>query len=390
MLGCSESKFEPVPTDNVPPSALSITGVESIPGGAKIYFTPPNETDISYVRGEYMFKGEKRVVRSSIYNNYVIVEGLGSTDPIEITLYMVDHSENTSAPVVRSFTPQTPPIYSVLSSISVLPDFGGITALWDNPTMTEIRFSFMVEDSLGVLQDHEMTFSNAEAGKFSLRGFDTTERKWGIYLRDKWGNMSDTLVAMATPFYEEKLDKKKFFEVGLPGDNTTVRTGRPLANIWDDNIDVIWHTDPGMGDSTPPQKFTICFGNDVEAKLSRFVMYPRRESYYYGQHNPRYFQVYATTELKYDKTNQDYWRSDDWKADWEFLGDYEVVKPSGLSGSQYNELDKAVWDAGFNFEVPLESNKIKYVRFVVIATWANSAALHINEMTFYGDDFIDN
>jgi hypothetical protein len=337
-----------------------------------------------------MSNGEKRVVRSSIYNNFLLVEGLGNTNPVEITLYIVDHSENASEPVVRSFTPQTPPVYSVLSSIEVLPDFGGITTLWENPTQTELRFSFMVEDSLGVLQDYEMTFNNELAGKYSLRGFDTQERRWGIYLRDKWGNMSDTLVASATPFFEEMLNKKKFFEVALPGDNTSVRSGRPLSNTWDGNIDVIWHTEPGVPEGTPPQKFTICFGTDVEAKMSRFIMYPRRESYYYGQHNPRYFQVWGTTELKEEKANQDYWKGEDWKNDWELLGDYEIVKPSGLPGSQYNELDKAVWDAGFDFPVPLEANKIKYVRFIVFATWANSAALHINELSFYGDDFIDN
>lgn len=390
ITACAESKFEPNSTDKIAPQALEVTTVESIPGGAKIYFKLPVETDISYVKGEFMSNGVKRIVRSSIYNNYLLVEGLGSTNPVEITLYLVDHSENSSSPVVRSFTPTTPPIFTILGSIDVIPDFGGITAKWDNPTKTEICFSFMVEDSVGVLQDYEITFNNEEQGSFSLRGFDTDERLWGVYLRDKWGNKSDTLSVRRSPFFEEMLDKKKFFEVALPGDNTSVRSGRPLSFTWDNDLNTIWHTEPGVADGTPPQHFTICFGMDVEAKLSRFVLYSRAESYYYGQHNLRFFQVWGTKELLHEKSDQDYWRSNDWKADWFLIGDYEVVKPSGLPGSQYNELDKAVQDAGFNFPIPLATDQVRYVRFEVSQTWANSAALHFAEISFYGDDFIDN
>jgi len=390
VVGCTESKFEPTFTDKTPPSQLEVTEVVATPGGANIYFRAPKETDISYVRGEFYSNGEKRIVRSSVYNNSLVVEGLGHTNPVEITLYLVDHNENASEPVVKSFTPLEPPVHTILKSMNILPDFGGITALWDNPTNTEICFSFMAEDSTKTLVDYEITFNNETEGTFSLRGFDTEERQWGVYLRDKWNNKSDTLRVTRTPFYEELLDKKKFYEVALPGDNTSVRSGRPLANIWDGKLDVIWHTEPGVAEGTPPQKFTICFGNDVEAKLSRFVLYNRGETYYYGQHNPRFFQVWATKELKRDKSDDAYWRGDDWMNDWVMLGDYEVVKPSGLPGTQYNDLDKAVQDAGFNFTFPLDADNVRYVRFVVIATWANSAALHIAEVSFYGDDFIDN
>ena len=70
-FACEEERVGQNPVDNTPPSAVSNVQIEALPGGAKISYDLPNETDISYVICEYMFNGEKKVVRSSIYSNFL-------------------------------------------------------------------------------------------------------------------------------------------------------------------------------------------------------------------------------------------------------------------------------------------------------------------------------
>ena len=57
ITSCDEEKIGQTPTDNIPPQPISNVSVESLPGGAKISYELPQETDISYVKGEYLFQG---------------------------------------------------------------------------------------------------------------------------------------------------------------------------------------------------------------------------------------------------------------------------------------------------------------------------------------------
>jgi hypothetical protein len=382
---CNEDRIVQPPTDSVPPPPISNVQVEVIPGGAKITYELPNELDISYVKGEFMFQGRQRVVRSSIYENVLIVDGLGSVEPVDISLYLVDHSENVSEPVTKTFTPATPPVKTIFESLKFVPDFSGCNVSWDNPLGVEIGLYFFATDDEGVLEEVDLIFRNEEQYNHTIRkkegGFNTEKRLFAVNIVDKWGNVSDTAYAEIAPLYEKMLDKGRFLEVGLPYDNTSVNNNRSLKNIWDGKLNVIWHTVVGAI-SVVPQFFTIDLG--AETKLSRFILWERMETYYYGQHNPQFFEVWGAKELKTGVSNEYWW--EDWKNDWELLGDYEVAKPSGSASSTVTADDKAFADAGFNFAFPLSSEPARYLRFVVKKTFANTLALHLAEISVYGDD----
>jgi hypothetical protein len=118
-------------------------------------------------------------------------------------------------------------------------------------------------------------------------------------------------------------------------------------------------------------------------------MYPRGEAYYYAQYNPRYFQVWGTTELKRKSTDPDYqtyFNTLEWENDWIMLGDYEVVKPSGLPLGQTTNDDKLASDRGFEFFVPRDKERVRYIRFVVNMTWGASPGLHLYEVSLYGSE----
>lgn len=382
IYSCDEERIGQNPVDSTPPAPITNAQAEPMPGGAKITYDLPDETDISYVKCEYMFKGEKKIIRASIYLNYLYIEGLGEIVPCEYTLYLVDHSENVSTPVTGSFTPLEPPHQTIFKSIEMEPDFGGVVIRWKNETNIMIGAFLLVLDENGEWFEYDLTFSTLSEDKRSIRGYPVEDRYFGVTLLDQYGNTSDTFKMEALPLYEKQLDKKKFRNAALLGDNYTNHNNRPIENIWDGNTGVIWHSVPTAG-FTPPQYFTIDLG--IEAKLSRLMVWNRPDGFIFSQHNLHYFEVWGTKELKHPASDE-YWRTGDWRDDWILLGDFEEIKPSGLPDGQSNADDEAATKAGCEFIFESGAGDIRYIRFVVKETWQRTAALHIAEVTVFGDD----
>lgn len=388
LISCKEEPIGQISTDNIPPQPISNVQVESMPGGAKISYDLPRETDLSYVKGEYLFQGKTRIVRASVYNNFMVVEGLGSIDPVEIILYTVDHSENVSTPVKASFTPSTPPIEEVFSSLELREDFGGVNASWLNETGTEIGITLYVSNDNGIMEEGETYYTNFKEGDYSFRGYDTAERIYALTVTDKWGNVSDTLKGNYSPYFEKLLDKSKHKRELLPVDNNTEHNSSWAFSKMFDGItgNQGWHTKENDPNQQLPIYFTIDLGS--KAKLSRFKLWHRFvASQYYSHHNVKTFEVWGTNEYKKGMF-EDYW-NETWKNDWECLGDYRVMKPSG-DDLPMSEEDKVFAEAGFEFLVPVDKIEVRYLRFAVKSTWAGSKALHISELEFYGDDGSDN
>jgi hypothetical protein len=381
-FACNEEKIGQNPIDSTPPPPITNTQAEPIPGGARITYEVPDITDISYVKCEYMFKGEKKIVRSSIYLNYLYIQGLAAAEPCEYTLYLVDHSENISTPVTGTFTPLEPPYQTIFRTIEMEPDFGGVIIRWKNETNAMIGAFLLVLDENNEWFEYDLAFSTLSEDKRSIRGYPVEERVFGVTLLDQYGNVSDTFRMNAIPLYEKELDKKKFRNVLLQGDNNSVNNNRPIENIWDGSVSSIWHTN-AAGGFTPPQYFTINLG--VDAQLSRLIVWNRPDGFIFSQHNLRYFEVWGTNELK-EPNSSDYWPSGNWRDDWILLGDFEEIKPSGLPDGQSNADDQAATEAGCEFIFEPGAGMIHYLRFVVKETWQRTAAMHIGEITVFGDD----
>jgi hypothetical protein len=382
VISCAETEFGQTATDSIPPAPLQEVNVESTPGGAKVTYVLPDETDISYVKCEYVAGNTHKTVRSSVYNSYLNVEGLGSTDPVDITLYVVDHSENVSQPVTKRFTPDTPPIETVYNSLRFYPDFGGITIAWENDFGIEIGFTVFAEE-YGNMREGETKFFN-KSGEYTFRGYDDAERKYAIQVIDKWGNVYGSLKeGVFVPYYEHLLNRENFSAVALPGDNTTVSNGRPLSNVWDGDRYNLWHT---ANFHPMPQTVTMDLG--VEAKLSRFLLWARNEPrFFYGNNTFKTFELWGITELPADKPDE-YWSGEDWKNDWTMVDDYAMVKPSGLPFGSWTADDEAFARKGFEFLVSIEKEPVRYLRFVIKSTWVEppGTALHMAEFEFWGDD----
>lgn len=381
-VSCDEEKVGQNPTNNTSPSPVFNVQSQPLPGGAKITYDLPDETDISYVMCEYMFKEEKKIVRSSIYNNYLYIEGLGEIEPCNFTLYLVDHSENRSTPVASSFTPLEPPFQTIYKTLEMEADFGGVVIRWKNEGNVVIGAFLLAMDDKGEWEEKDLVFSTVKEDKRSIRGYAVEERVFGVTLVDQYGNTSDTFKITTVPLYEKELNKKNFKRVGLAGDNNTSHNNRPIEFIWDGDLNQIWHTVPNAG-FTPPQTFTIDLG--AQAQLSRLMLWNRLDGFTFAQHNVHYFEVWGTNELK-EPVGSDYWSTGNWRDDWVLLGDFEEIKPSGLPLNQNNDEDVAATNAGLEFIFESGTGDLRYIRFVVKETWARTAALHIAEIAVFGDD----
>jgi hypothetical protein len=388
IFSCSEVPIGQTPTDKIPPSPLSNVKITPTNGGAYITYSLPKEDDISYVKCEFNYVGITRTVRSSIYKNYMKVEGIGEPEEIEIRLYVVDHSENLSKAHVEKFVPLDPPMKAILNSFRIEPTYGGAVVTWENPAKEMVGISFLAANDYGELELIDMVFSSLPADSKKLRPFDTGKRLFALSITDKYENVSDTFKAEIEPFYEVMLDKLKFSSPALAGDNVSVNDNRPLEKIWDGVLDDPdkyhgWHTDAAAG-YTIPQHFTIDLG--VKAQLTHITIFERGEIYPFAQHNLRVFDIWGTDELAFPRDNAEYYNTNEWKKDWTLLANCEVIKPSGSPPGTNTPEDMAAHNAGFDFDFRQDVPKMRYIRFEVHDTWAHTPAMHMAELSVYGDD----
>jgi hypothetical protein len=389
LVSCTEDlQLGQGPVDGIPPSPLTNVNVTPTPGGARVTYEVPKETDISYVKCEFMFQETKKVVRASVYDDFLVIDGLGSVEPVEISLSVVDHSQNASTPVVKTFTPQTPPLQTLFASRQMEADFAGVNVKWDNPLGLEIGVSLFVADSLGIMRKSSTKFLDLREGNYSFRGFDTLVYRFAFIFSDKWGNVSDSAIVVLKPLFEKQLDRLKHRQVILPNDNTTTFSNATGFEKMFDGLrpgdNNFWHTQEGNASILMPYHFTMDLG--VNARLSRFVLWNRfNYSWEYILHNVKEFEVWGAETYRQPMPDE-YWEGDAWKADWKYLGYYITQKPSGNDNATVTSEDLTAARAGWQFYVPFEVGTVRYLRFAIDKTWGDTNCTSIQELEFFGDD----
>ena len=377
FYSCSQEPIGQTPTNNKAPGQITNPTVENLPGGAKISYTLPNDNDMLYVKAVYTVNGIQRTDASSLYANSVQVMGFGTTDEETVLLYSVDRSGNQSEPVDVKIHPTTPPIKLIQESMTVADDWGGIKLAWENKYKAPVAIYILATDSVGDLYTADVAYSSLEAGNYNVRGFDSIPRRFGVFVRDRYDNYSDTLFSIQHPMFEQLLDKKLFKQFSLYGDNMT-NLG-PLYTIdkfWDDNYasDNFYH----QGDQDPnvPNYVTIDLG--VTALLNRYTLW-ERPIFYYQHYNLKHWILWGTDELKLT-SDPDYWL-EGFKDDWSMLADCVAFQPSG--GPTVTQEDNDFASQGFAFAFPGDV-PVRYVRIEMITTFSGNPFWDATEITFWG------
>lgn len=374
---CKEDVNEPLFSDSAPLPVKNIE-IESLPGGAKITYTPQKDPNLLYVKAVYtLADGTVKEVKSSSYKNYLILEGFADTIVYKANVYSVSRGEKESEPTSISFKPLLSPIKAAFSSLEVVETFGGLRVSFENDSEANLRFSVLTTDSVGDLVLADTYYTKRKAGYFSVRGYESTERLFAVCIRDRWNNVTDTVFTTLTPIFEEKLNKTKFKEVKLPTDTYEGHISSSVPRLWDDKIGhgggEIFHSKPGSG---LPQWFTFDIG--AKTMLSRFKMHQRDGTGYDGIYtggSPKNFEIWGSNDPDTDGG----WDN------WVLLKECESIKPSGLPDGQVSQEDIQMAQVdGEDFEFDGEIPPVRYIRFKTNKVWGTLDHIYLSELTFWG------
>lgn len=380
LLGITACKREihgPLEENGNAPGIISNTNVENLPGAANIFYSLPDDGDVLYVAAEFEIRpGVKKEEKSSLYKSFVFLEGFADTLEHKVSLTVVSKSEKRSTPVIVTVKPLLPPYIATFRSLVVNDDWGGLNVAYTNTQKADLTIITLTDTTDNKFEGVDNYYTKLPGGSYSIRGYDSSERRFGFCVKDRWGNVSDTMIQKLHPLYEVALDKSKFSPVPLPGDvaGETNWGDMTLHMMWDGSKDGwdMWHSKS----HAVPMWFTFDLG--VTAQLSRATLWQRQddESYMYAQNNVKSFEIWGATSPNPDGS---------WDASWTKLIAYTIVKPSGSPVGTVTQDDIDAIKAGHEMNIPLIAPRVRYIRVKITETWQTGAsAANIAEMSFWG------
>lgn len=383
---CKETDYiDTVSGDMTKPEPITNIEVHNFNGGAHITYALPKSGNVLYVMAEYAINGtRKRQTKSSYYRDTLTVSGFEKSDIYSVTLYAVSRANVKSEPTTVEVHPDIPPYLLARPSIKMRPDFGGVNIKAINTLREPIGVILIAYDSIThELEVQDQYYTETDTIDYSVRGYASVEQPFGVYITDQFGNVSDTLLQNLTPVFETLLDKSKFFKYQLTSDGQ-IGYGWDVPYIWDTKTDGYsngWHTNPGG--SIP----MICtFGLGVKASLSRFMLWERPDDWIYGHGNPKIFSLWGSDKDSPQDVNLPVHAEVGAQVgDWVNLVNCKFPDPpSGLPPGATNAQDKAFVAAGVNFNFPLNTPSVKFIRVSVEETWSQGDIAHFMEISIYG------
>lgn len=373
--GCKrEDRLDHIDKNAPAPAQISDVKIEPNAGGAVLTYKIPKDQNLAYVKAIYEIQpGVFREAKSSYYTDTISLVGYGDTSIHEVKLYSIGKNEKASEPVSVNIRPLSPPVRTVFNELNLLASFGGVKIEFKNELAANLAIVVMV-DSTGKNTWAPVTtfYTGALEGSFFARGFESKEKKFAVFLRDRWNNKSDTLIKPLTPLYEELIPKSKFSVLRLPTDTYTPAEGYVLENVYDERY--FWNgLFASSNASKIPQWFTLDLGQQVI--LSRFKEFQLGSDHFYRGSALKAFELWGSN-------NPD---PDGGWANWVLLGSFKSFKPSGLPMGQTNDADYNY--AAFNgedFEFENLVPAVRYIRLKSTESYSSSGQITIAELTFWG------
>lgn len=365
--------------ENSIPTPVSNVQVKNIPGGAVLHYDLPKDPDLLSVKAIYTAtNGSQQIVSASAYVDSLKIVGLGNTNDYKVTLFTVNHMEKISSPVEVTITPQVPPVQRVFESLDYSVDFGGFVVSYDNDTESEVAIYILRQDSTGnEMEYYDALYTKSKQGNYPVRGLPNKENQFGIYVRDRYENTSDTILFTETPMREDLLDKSLFTSMKVAGDvGWNFYSGDPTY-AWDDKVSNTnyAHTDFPV---EFPHRFTMDLG--VTVKLSRFRFWQRPGDEVIYQHGaPKHYKVYGRAEKPEAGSASDPF------AGWTLLMECHSVKPSNLPLGQFSSEDVEFISKGEEFSFPRDIPNVRYLRFEMQESWSGMKCSTIGELAFWGE-----
>jgi Domain of unknown function/Domain of unknown function (DUF5126)/Domain of unknown function (DUF4959) len=362
-------------TDANAPAPAPVTNVKvSVsPGAAILTYKLPADPQLSYVKALYeMQPGVFREAKASYYTDTLHLTGFGDTLVHKVQLFSVGKNEKASAPVELTVQPLRPAVQSTFASITMGATFGGVQITFQNDAKDNLAITLMMDSTGKNTWTTVNTFyTGAPLGNYSVRGFDTTVKKFGVFVRDRWNNRSDTLIKSVKPVYEELISKSTWKEVHLPTDTwAQADGGYQFSWLFDNNINTIFAS---TNLSVLPQWSTVDLGKKVV--LSRIVEHQQQADHFYAGSAVKKFELWGSNDPSPDGS----WDN------WVLLGSFNSFKPSGLPLGQTTEEDRNyAWFKGEDFSFDKLLPAVRYLRFKTLETYSMSGQVVIAEIDLWG------
>lgn len=370
FVSCEERTIEPIDKDGEVPGTIEITSVENLPGAAKVKYNLPDDDDLLYVKATFNVDGKDFEVKSTYFQNTLILNGFNEEKPYTVSFQCVDRSNNVGAAVMHEVNPLEAPVFQIYKSLSIAPDWGGARFSWTNEYEAPVVINIIAEDMHGNINPVEWVYTSANEQFFTIRGFDPEEKTFAAVVRDRYDNYSDTIYSKITPFFEEEvvLDGNS---IKVLDDDTPLNSwGGTYSRLFNDNI-----SSYAAWDGPFPIIMTVDLGQLTT--LSRIKIWNRisNDSHYYGGGNGEKWRIFGVAELPGNTGLES----------WNLMGEYQVKKPSGLSNTaSLTQEDKEYADAGWEFLVGLDKPKVRYIRVVCDKTFGNANYLYTSGLKVFG------
>lgn len=371
--------------DSNAPAPAQVTNLTVVnnPGGAILTYKIPNDSNLSYVKAVYEIQpGVFREAKSSYYNDTLSLVGYGDTLSHQVKIYSVGRNEKASAPLLATIKPLIPPVMSI--KLTMDPTFGGVSINFTNTSKTDLAIIVMKDsvtiqrNSTDTIEHHNWFpyttfYTAAQNGNVIARGLAATQRNFAVYVRDRWNNKSDTLIASITPWYEELIPKTPWKALHLANDSWVPSNANlPLENMWNgQQMSSISDLFEPKDQVTTPQWFTVDLGQTVT--FSRMKLF-QRYNYWYNSSWVKSFEIWGATSYDADGN---------WSK-WTRLGKFDGVIPSGSVWPAYTADDKAYEINGEDYTFDQPQPQIRYLRFKLLDTYGGSGKYWISELTFWG------
>jgi len=390
----------------------------------ELKYTLPADEDLLYVKAYYELKDGPGQMSSSVYSNGMTIQGFGDKSTRTIRLVTVDRSRNESQPVSIEVTPKEAPVNVARQSLAMEESWGGVKLTWSNPDRADLSVHVLIPDEVGEFVEIDAFYSANPEEARGVYGLECEPTEFKVFTKDIYGNVSDTLTATMTPWYEAKYDRTLFKNVSnLPpspyGDNGPAWRSNPAKDVPHDADWVLERAWDGVSGQTnvgkdaenagfssmwgPCGSVTIDLG--VVGSISRVIYWPQLwgGAPYNDGHLKEWKIYYFDPSQTFDKDDpatiawnvrsESTYNPSGSTGKWIELCHNISVRPSGQTepGGSYPAEDLEARDGkGEEFMMPMPEGgatqmpRARYIRILQIRSWVKDN-FSIGELEVYGD-----
>lgn len=361
-----------------PPGPPQNIRTESLPGGARIFYTPPKSRNLLYVKAVFLTKtGGKQVVKSSSYNNSLTIKGFANTTTHKVKLYSVGRGGKISDAASVNVQPLLPTFKELYRSIEMSSTIGGIKVSYSNANQKDVFRIKIIQDSSGVKKLFHTVFVKKPKGSVTIRGLETKKYKFGYYVVDEYQNLSDTTFSILHPFIEIEVPTDQISYVSLPFDST-LSIG--FSNLFDDEANRGVHgSDPttyfgGRKESQLPTWLTMDLGKKYI--ISRVKIYGEPVIAQYTGGYPKKFEVWGSVDPELHPKVP-------FNSSWHKLGTFVTSPPKNEDKSVYVSTPYPENGVSYTIQNPFSNKAVRYLRIKVLETYSGIPVFSLGELRIY-------